>query len=322
MQGGDVVLALHDGLDDGVSGVVVKIGAADERSLHGDGGAVLVKPGVGTGGQNELGVPRAGSEQLFHVRVVKADHVHGLGGGELGNGRGRSAGAEERGVDLAVLEALGAVTEGLVHGGNIVDGHVVGGEHIDGVEVRAAADVADAHALAAQVFHGLERGIGRDDLHRFGIQSAQNAEAVDLAGVGKGVRAVVGVGHNVGLDGRKIVHAVLHAHKVILGAAGRNDRELNIGLLSDHGAEDAGVAVIGAALTAGADVQRNGACRRGVGITRAAAAGAQREHHAQSQNQSQNFFHFHFLLFILTDAFPTKPRNLQAAGNNFRMNAL
>ena len=293
MQGGDVVLALQDGLDDGVSGVVIEIGAADERRLHGDGGAVLVKSGVGTGGQNELGVPRAVGKQLFHVFVVKADHVHGLGSGKLGNGRGRSAGAEERRVDLAVLEALGAVAEGLVHGGNIVHRHAVSGEHVERVEVGAAADVADAHALAAQVFHGLERGVGRDDLHRFGVQSAENAEAVDLAAVGKGVRAVVGVGHNVGLDGRKIVHTVLHAHEVILGAAGRNNRELDVGLLSDHGAEDAGVAVIGAALAAGADVQRNAACRRSGGISRAAAAGAQSKHHAQRQNQCQNLFH-HF----------------------------
>ena len=68
---------------------------------------------VGRSGNHVLAVIGRRGDQSVNVLIVQADEVNLLCGSERGNGGGGGAGNDEGGVNLAVLQSLGAVAEGL-----------------------------------------------------------------------------------------------------------------------------------------------------------------------------------------------------------------
>ena len=96
--------------------------------------------------------------------------------------------------------------------------------------------------LARKVSNGLDsEASSRDDLHLLHVERGDSREAVNLAGLLKEVRAVVGVGHNVGLAERELGVAVLKFHDVCLRAVADEADDIHAcvigGVLGDDGAE-------------------------------------------------------------------------------------
>ena len=187
------------------------------------------------------------------MAVVEADEVDAAGGGEVGDGRGGRTGDDERGVDLAVLQALGAVAEALVHSGDVRLLEVVGVEHVNGVEVHAGAGCADGDLLAGEVGNGLDVGVGGDDLNLLLIQLGDDGEAGDRAV--KQALAVVSVVHDVALHEGELDVAIGQILDVGLRAAGGEGRDLAVGLAGDEGSEHAAESVVRAGLAAGAEAE-------------------------------------------------------------------
>ena len=200
------------------------------------------------------------------MAVVEADKVDAAGGGKVGDGRGGRTGDDERGVDLAVLQALGAVAEALVHGRDVRLLEVVSAEHVNGVEVHARAGCADGDLLAGEVGNGLDVGVGGDDLHLLLIQLSHDGEAGD--GAVKQALAVVGVVHNVALHERELDVAVGQILDVGLRAAGGEGRDLAVGLAGDEGSEHAAEGVVRAGLAAGAEAERGSGAVAGAFLDR------------------------------------------------------
>ena len=65
--------------------------------------------------------------------AVQADQVGILGGGQVGHSGGGGTGHDEGGIDLAVLQGVGAVAEGLVGGLDVVLGQPVSAQDVNGV---------------------------------------------------------------------------------------------------------------------------------------------------------------------------------------------
>lgn len=162
-----------------------------------------------------------------------------------------SAGYDEGRVDLAVLDVVGAVAEGLVGRDDVIFGQAISTEDVDGVEVHAGTGRADGDALARKVRDGLDGSVGRDDLHLLHVERGDSREAVNLAGLLKEVRAVIRISHNVGLAERELGVAVLKLHDICLRAVADETDNVDAGVvrgvLSDDGAEG----VVGAGFTAG-----------------------------------------------------------------------
>lgn len=195
------------------------------------------------------------------MAVVEADKVDITGSGEVGDGRGGRTGDDERGVDLAVLQALGAVAEALVHGGDIALLEVIGVEHVNGVEVHAGAGCADGDLLAGEVGNGLDVRVGGDDLHLLLIQLGNDGEAGDRAL--EQALAVVGIVHNIALHEGDLDVAVGEVLNVGLRAAGGERRDLAVGVGGDVVGQHAAEAVVRAGVAAGAEAERSGGAGAG-----------------------------------------------------------
>ena len=89
----------------GIDGILGHIVAGQDHSGHGHGGHILVQT-VHILGDHGLGVVIGGLQQLGDMLVVQADQMHVLGGGQIGDSSGGSAGHDEGGVDLAVLQGV------------------------------------------------------------------------------------------------------------------------------------------------------------------------------------------------------------------------
>ena len=72
--------------------------------------------------------------------VVQAHQIGVLGGGQGGDGHGGGARHHEGGVDLAVLQGVGAGAEVLVLGVDVVLRQVIGGQDVQGVVVHAGPE--------------------------------------------------------------------------------------------------------------------------------------------------------------------------------------
>ena len=242
--------------------------------------------------------------------IIDADQVNLTAGAQVGDGGGGGAGHDEGGVDLAVLQAVGAVTEALVNGGNIVDGHVVAAENVNCVEVNAGTKGTDGNALAAQILNGLDVGVHGDDLNLLHVEGGHGGEAVHSAGLGKDVGAVVGVAHNVRLAEAQLVGAGVHILNIGLGAVAGDGSDGQVGVGGNILGDDAAESVVGAGLTAGDESQAfvgaagsrclsggsfgcgslssgGGSGGRGGRIS----AGTECKYHAQSCDQSNDLFH-------------------------------
>ena len=190
--------------------------------------------------------------------VVDGDHVDGLGGAQVDHGGGGGAGGQEGGVDLAVLKALGGGAEGLEDGLDVLlDVQAVGVKHVLGVEVGTGVLVAHADGPALQIGHGLDVGVGGDDLHGLGVDARQDPDVGHGAGLLEGTGAVIGVGHNVGLNGGQLVDAGRHVLQVVgRTAGGHHVHAHGVGvLLIEDVREHAAYRKVGAGLAAGAHGQ-------------------------------------------------------------------
>ena len=241
--------------------------------------------------------------------IVQRHQIRGLGGGQVGNGGGGSACHDEGGVDFAVLQGVGAVTEALVGGVDLGElalsvqiAQTISSQDIHSVEVHAGTGSADRHVLACQIGHGLDAGIGGDDLHILHVQGGHGGEAVN--GLLKEVGTVVGVSHHVGLAEGQLRVAVGQLFHVGLGAIAHQTGHSHVGVVGGVLGDDGAESVIGAGLAAGDKAQLcrsrrsagravGAAVRRSVAGRGAAAAGRQRRDHAQSKNQRQKLFHIH-----------------------------
>ena len=203
--GGDGVHVVEDGLGQVVHIVVAGGSGDDQGGLNGDGGHIRILAIIGTGGNAVGGVEGAVSHQLVGDSAVDGHQICVIGGAQLGDGGSGSASHDESGVDLAVLQSVGAVREALVLGLDVILGQTGGGEHVHGVEVNAGAGGADGDALACQVSDRLDVGIHGDQLNRLGVQAAHHPEGVDGAGALEGACACPGVSHNIGLHGAQLV---------------------------------------------------------------------------------------------------------------------
>ena len=301
---GDGILIVEDGLHDVVCALVGHVCGADEGRLYGDGLSVNVKTVVGACGDGVGCVVGAILEQLLHMLVIDGDKVYILCGCEGRNCGSRCAGAEERCVNLAVLHALGGGVEGLVYGVDVIESHAVSSKNVDGVVVGAGALVTDADGLALEVGNALDAGVDGHDLNGLCIQCAQNTEVVELSAFGKAVGTFKGVGHNVGLDGSKLVNCA-HALKVCTGAAGGDCGHGDAEVLADYLAEDTAKCVIGSCGAAGTHGEALGAVDRllvGIALdcvvktASVAGAGAQCEYHHNRQKHGNYSFHVIILL--------------------------
>ena len=125
-----------------VDGVLGDIVACENDCADRNRGHIAVGA-VDVGGNDVFGVVVRGGAELFDMLVVQRDEVNILRGGKVGDGSRGSAGDNERSVNLAVLDVVGAVAEGLIGRGDIRLGQAVSAENVDGVEVNAGACCAD-----------------------------------------------------------------------------------------------------------------------------------------------------------------------------------
>ena len=282
---GDGVDVLEDGGDDGISLVLGHVLVGDDGGLHAHGGDVLVDALIGAGGDDALGVGAGDLLQLGDVLLVQADQVAALGGGQVDHGGGGSAGDDERGVDLAVLQGLGGIAKAEVLGIDVGLGHVIGGEEVHGVEVHAGALGADGDVLALQVLDALDVGVAGDQLHGLGVQGAQGGEGIDgVALVLLEANAVVGVVRHVVLHEAQLGVADVQQVDVGGGAVARDGGDGHVGMVGDVLSQHAAEGVVGAGSTAG-----------GEGQLRQGGDAAQRQN--QRDDQGHNFLHGGFLHF-------------------------
>ncbi len=169
----------------------------------------------------------------------------------------------KRSVDLTVLQGVGAVTEALIGGidlGELAFGvqiaQTVSAEDIHGVEIHAGAGGAHGDVLTGKVGHSLDAGIGGHDLHILHVQGRHGGEAVD--GVFKEVRAVIGIGHYVGLAEGQLRVAVGQLLHVGLGAVAYKAGDCHIGIVGSVLGDDGAEGIIGAGLAAGDKAQLRG----------------------------------------------------------------
>ena len=300
VAGGQVGGVVEDVGHQGVHGILGHVVAGQQHGAHAHGGHVTVGA-VGVGRDGAGGVVGGGGQELGNVLVVQAHQVDGLGGGKVGDGGGGGTGHDEGGVDLAVLQGVGAVAEGLVGGLDVGLGQVIGPQDVDGVEVHAGAGGADGHVLALQISHGLDGLVQGDDLDLLGVEGGHGGEAVDGAGIGKEVGAVVGVGHHVALAEGQLGVAVVHLEDVGLGAVAHQTHDVDAGVVGGVLGDDGAEGVVGAGLAAGDQTQvvadggggivAGSGVIVGVGIGGAAAAGHQAQRHDQRQHESKKLFH-------------------------------
>ena len=298
---------VEDVLRERVDRVLGDIVAGEDDGGDSDGDRVGVQT-VDIRRDGDLGVVRGCGEQLIDVLVIEGDEVDVLRGGEVGDGGRGRAGDDERRVDLAVLQGVGAVAEGLIGGLDVSLGQAVGAEDVHRVEVHAGTGRADRDALALKVSDGLDAGVGRDDLHLLGVEGGDSGEAVDLAVLLKQVRAVVGVGHDVGLAESQVSVAVGQLEDVGLRTVADKADDIHArvvgGMLGQHGAE----CVVRAGLAAGDEAElravRGRGRRRGigagsiggsgVGLGGVFAAGDEAQQHQRREHECKDLFHSFF----------------------------
>ena len=243
--------------------------------------------------------------------VVQLHHVHVAVCSQGDNGGGGCAGDDERGVDLTVLQGLGAVAEGLVRGSDIVQGQVVCAQHVHGVKEHAGAGLAHGYGLACQIGYRLDRGVQGNDLHLLHIQSRHSGKAVHLAVLRKEVGTVIGIGHNVGLHEAQLRVAHIHGLDVGFGALAHDSGHSGAGTVADLTGQNAAEAVIGTLIAAGgkgqlcagtaaagtaAGIAAGGAVvTAGRRVVVAAAAGSQPQKHHQGQEQRKNLLFHHYI---------------------------
>ena len=115
---GDSIDIVEDGGDEGVDIVVGDI-VTDEDDCRDCNGLDILRGAVDVSGDGVSGVVGAAGEELIHVLVIDADEVDLSAGGQVNDSSGGSAGDDEGRVDLLILQALGAVAEALVNGGDV-----------------------------------------------------------------------------------------------------------------------------------------------------------------------------------------------------------
>ena len=187
--------------------------------------------------------------------VIQAHQIGVLGGGQSGDSHGGGACHHEGGVDLAVLQGVGAGAEVLVLGVDVILCQVIGGQDIQGVVVHAGARGADGDRLALQIRHGLDVRVTGDDLHLLHIQSSDSGE-IRIGEPLKQPLAVIGVAHHVGLDEAQLGHVHLHLLDVVLGAVADHGRDLgSVAVGGDGLRQHAAEAVISTLVAAGAEFQ-------------------------------------------------------------------
>ncbi len=251
--------------------------------------------------------------------VIEGDEVDILRGGKVGDGGRGSAGDDERRIDLAVLQGVSAVAEGLIGGLDVIFSQAIYAENVHRVEVYAGTGRADRNALSFEIGNSLDAGVSRDDLHLLGVEGGDGGEAVDLAVLLKEVRAVVGVGHDVGLAEGEFSVAVSQFIDVGLRTVADEADDVHAGvvggMLGQHGAERvvrAGLAAgdkaelcavgcggrrsVGAGSVCGSGVGAGSVCGSSVGLGGVFAAGDQTQQHQRCQCKSENLFHNLFLL--------------------------
>ena len=235
-----------------------------------------------------LAVVGAVGDELIDVLLVKADEVDLTADGKVGDSGGGSACNDEGCVDLAVLQALSGVAEVEVLGIDVVNAHVVCLENVHCVEVNARAGSADGDLLALKIGNGLDVGIHGDDLDLLHVESCNNGEILDCAGVGEEVGAAVSIAHNVGLAECQLSAAGCKVLDVGLGAVADDCSDAGIGLIGNLLCKDGAECIIGAGLAAGDEGE----------VVAAAAACAQSEDHHDCENYRCDLFHFNILLFL------------------------
>ena len=214
--------------------------------------------------------------------VVETDKVDRLARCERRDSRGGRAGDDERRVDLAVLQGLDAVAEGLIGRVDAAVGvDAVSAEHVDGVEVHARAGGADGDVLTLEVGNALDAGVERDDLHLLHVERGDRGEIVHLAALLEQARALVSVGRHVGLDEAELGVAGLQGLDVRLGAAGGDGRDAGLGLIADLTGQHRAKAVVGTGLAAGGKGE----------VPSLAAAGGERKYHRRGKDKRDPLFH-------------------------------
>ena len=142
--------------------------------------------------------------------------------------------------------------------------------------------------MALKYTPGLEGSVGGDDLHLLHVERGDSGEAVDLAGLLKEVRAVVGVGHNVGLAECELGVAVLKFHDVCLRAVADEADDVHTRVIGRVLGDDGAEGIVGAGFAAGDKAELRagrGSGRRGrTGISRRCgfglfSAGGERQQH-------------------------------------------
>ena len=239
-----------------IDSILRYIVTGQDHSTHSHGGHILVLTVVGTGGDDVLGVVRRGGQQLVDMGVIQRHQISSLGSGQIHDSGGGGAGHDEGGVDLAVLQSVSAVAEGLIGGidlGELAIGiqitDAISAQNVHGVEVHAGAGLTHGDIFTFQVSHGLDAGIHGDDLHLLGIEGGHGGEAINL--LVKDVGAVVGVGHHIGLAEGQLGIAGVQFFNVGLGAVAHQTHDFDAGVVGGMLGDGAAKGVIGAGLTTG-----------------------------------------------------------------------
>ena len=282
---GQVIGLLEQNLGQVVHQIRVQILGDDQRRHDGGNHGVLGHALIGAGGDGVGNIVGVVFVQEGPFVLGGRQHAHGRLGGDLDDGGVRHAGGQERGVDLAVLERGGGLSEGQVLGIDVVHGQAAAGEHLLGVHVSAGTLRADGDVLALQVGDAVDVAVGGDHaLHGFGIEGADGVEAVeDLVAVE--FVAFIGVGHGVVLNGGQVDFAVLDEHDVVLGGVGGLNGHVEVGDVRHPQRRDVSAQrIVGAGSAAGAKRKIGGRL----------CSGAEADGHNHDQSQSENFFHCEF----------------------------
>ena len=190
LDGGDV---LEDTLEHVVDHRVAQV-LAHEHDVVNEQALDILGVVIGVSGDDGLGVVRILLDELVAALAVNGDDDHVILHAQVHHGGVGQAGGDEHGVALAVLHVVDGFTVGEVVGLDVIIGDAVSVEDHAGVDLHAGVRRADAHALAAQVFHGLDaRALDGDELDVVGPQAHQRAQVAGLA------LALIGAGAGVGL---------------------------------------------------------------------------------------------------------------------------
>ena len=112
--GSDCGSVVEDSLGQVVDIILGSGSINDQGSLDGDSGHISFLAGVGAGGDGIGGVEGAVSHDFLCDLAVNGNQVCIVGGAQLGDSGGGSAGNDECSIDLAVLQSVGGVSEALV----------------------------------------------------------------------------------------------------------------------------------------------------------------------------------------------------------------